>query len=37
MKKFLALLMILLMVGVGFIGCKTTSTTAETTAATTAS
>jgi tungstate transport system substrate-binding protein len=32
MKKFLALLMILLMVGVGFIGCKTTGTTAETTA-----
>ena len=34
MKKFFALLMILLMVGVGFIGCKTTSTTAETTAET---
>ncbi len=33
MKKFLALLMILLMVVVGFIGCKTTSTTAETTSA----
>jgi tungstate transport system substrate-binding protein len=33
MKKFLALLMILLMVVVGFIGCKTTSTAAETTSA----
>lgn len=33
MKKILALLMILLMVGFGFVGCKTTSTAAETTAA----
>ncbi len=35
MKKFLALLMILLMVVVGFTGCKTTSTAAETTSAAT--
>ncbi len=30
MKKFLALLMILLIVGAGFVGCKTTSTATET-------
>ena len=35
MKKFFALLMILLMVGVSFIGCKSTETTAEKTAAAT--
>ncbi len=33
MKKFLALLMILLIVGVGFVGCKTTSIDAEITTA----
>jgi tungstate transport system substrate-binding protein len=35
MKKFLALLLILVMVVVGFTGCKTASTAAETTSATT--
>jgi tungstate transport system substrate-binding protein len=34
-KKFFALLIILLMVGLSFVGCKATSTTVETTAATT--
>lgn len=36
MKKFFALLIILLMVGASFVGCKATSTTTETPTATTA-